>query len=555
MTQGMSDQPRFFVAGDRLKVDAPSYVVRPADQALLDTIQAGAFCYVLAARQMGKSSLIARTTNSLQHQSIRTVVIDLKTLRRIAEDEWYVGFLMHVKRQLQLANDVHEWWHGKHSLGASQRFVDFLRDVVLAEIPGQLVLFIDEIDVLLQLEFRNDFFAAIRGMYQARARDPLYNRLTFVLLGVASPSDLAPDATRTPFTHGRRIVLDEFHYSEAAPLCQGLEVHYPGQADRMLRRIFYWTNGHPYLTQKLCLAITAERHLSTWNDAQIDRLVADRFFSDRGARDANLTFVRDNIAGIPAEERRELLTIYAQVYHGHAIAADDSSPAQNQLELFGLVRTEQGKLAVRNRIYQRMFGEQWIKAQVPHKPRSLLLPIIVGVLALALLGGGSFIFARSTGLFGTMPTPIAIVESQTVVVTLPPVSDETPIVSTPKRAASDLATPAPPTPERPTGRPTATAAPTAISTAASTAISTAAPTAAPTTRPSVGVVRCTVQDSGVTIHTSPNDKTNIGTLASGTTFVPEAKSTDDATYVWVKVPGSGWVYAGTSRKLVTCVGL
>jgi AAA-like domain len=117
MTQGMGNQPRFFVAGDRLKVDAPSYVVRHADHALLDTIQAGVFCYVLAGHQMGKSSLIARTTNSLQHQSIRTVVIDLKTLGRIAEDEWYVGFLVHVKRQLQLANDVHEWWHRKHSLG------------------------------------------------------------------------------------------------------------------------------------------------------------------------------------------------------------------------------------------------------------------------------------------------------------------------------------------------------------------------------------------------------------------------------------------------------
>src|SRR5262249_29882217 len=162
-----------------------------------------------------------------------------------------------------------------------------------------------------QLEFRDDFFAAIGEMYQMRARDPLYNRLTCVVLGVATPSDLAPDTTRTPFSRGRRIGLDEFRYSEATPLCQGIEVHYPRQADRMFRSIFYWTNGHPYLTQKLCLAISAERHLSTWNDAQIDRLVEDRFFSVRGARDANFTFVRDSIAGIPAEERRELLAIYA----------------------------------------------------------------------------------------------------------------------------------------------------------------------------------------------------------------------------------------------------
>jgi len=342
-------------------------------------------------------------------------------------------------------------------------------------------------------------------------------------------------------------VLYEFSYSQAAPLRQGLEFHYPGQSDRILSRIFYWTNGHPYLTQKLCLAITAERHLRTWNDAQIDQLVEDRLFSERGARDANLTFVRDSIAGIAEDQRREMLTIYEHVHHGQSIADDESSPAQNQLELFGLVRIEQGKLYVRNRIYRRMFGERWIKEQLPKKPRSFFLPITLVVLAVALLGAGSYIFARSSGLFGTMPTSIASVDSPTVVFTLVPVSDEIAIVSTPKRGTSDLATPAPATLERPTSRPTSTAVPTAIS--------TEAPTAAPTVTLSAGVVRCTVQGSGVTIHTSPNDTTNIGTLASGTTFVAEAKNTSDATYVWVKVPGSGWVYAGTSRKLVTCVGL
>jgi hypothetical protein len=106
---------------------------------------------------------------------------------------------------------------------------------------------------MLQLEFRDDFFAAIRAMSQARARDPIYNRLSFVLLGVATPNDLTRDTQHTLFTSGRRIVLYEFSYSQAAPLRQGLELHYPGQSDRILSRIFYWTNGHPYLTQKLCL--------------------------------------------------------------------------------------------------------------------------------------------------------------------------------------------------------------------------------------------------------------------------------------------------------------
>ena len=190
MTQDMRNRTPFFIAGDRLMVDTPSYVVRPADHELLDTIQAGAFCSVLAARHMGKSSLMVRTANILQQQGIRTALIDLTTIGRIAVDEWYFGLLVQVQRQLQLANDFQEWWHGQHALSVSQRFVDFLRAGVLPAIPGHIVFFIDDIDVMLQLEFRDDFFAAIRALSHARARDPIDNRLTFVLLGVATPSDL-----------------------------------------------------------------------------------------------------------------------------------------------------------------------------------------------------------------------------------------------------------------------------------------------------------------------------------------------------------------------------
>ena len=51
----------FFVVGGTLRRDAPSYLSRAADQNLYKFLQAGEFCYVLTARQMGKSSLMVRT--------------------------------------------------------------------------------------------------------------------------------------------------------------------------------------------------------------------------------------------------------------------------------------------------------------------------------------------------------------------------------------------------------------------------------------------------------------------------------------------------------------
>lgn len=65
------DSSDFFVAGGTLRAQSPSYVTRPADSDLLNHLLAGEFCYVLTARQMGKSSLMVRTAQRLQEQGCR----------------------------------------------------------------------------------------------------------------------------------------------------------------------------------------------------------------------------------------------------------------------------------------------------------------------------------------------------------------------------------------------------------------------------------------------------------------------------------------------------
>ena len=72
------EQPsQFFKVGGTLSLDAISYIKRPADEQLLQLTLTGEYCNVLTARQMGKSSLMVRTAQSLQEQGVRTAIIDL----------------------------------------------------------------------------------------------------------------------------------------------------------------------------------------------------------------------------------------------------------------------------------------------------------------------------------------------------------------------------------------------------------------------------------------------------------------------------------------------
>ena len=153
-----------------------------------------------------------------------------------------------IAEELKLKTDIFAWWNERAGLGPSQRLSNFCRDVLLKEVEGRVVLFFDEIDTTLSIPFSDDFFAALRAIYNARATTPDFARLSFVLIGVATPGDLISDSKRTPFNIGRRVELSDFTPEEAKPLAKGLGEN----AEQALAWVFDWTGGHPYLTQRLC---------------------------------------------------------------------------------------------------------------------------------------------------------------------------------------------------------------------------------------------------------------------------------------------------------------
>lgn len=372
----------FFVAGGTLWREAPSYIRRPADEELFRLAFAGEYCNVLAARQMGKSSLMVQTADRLHESGVRTAILDISTLGGgiSTPEAWFFGFLDELVVQLGLDEDINAWWDAHANHNPVQRFSNFLRDVLLPNVAGSIVIFVDEIDSALGMAFTDDFFAAIRAAYNARASHPEFQRLTFILLGVARPADLIRDRSRTPYNIGTHIDLSDFTLPELGLFQDVFEAVYPGQGTEILQWVLDWTNGQPYLTQKLCAELihASENQL---NSARVEGTVTRLFLTEEARKESNLRAIRDRIESSP--NRIKMLQIYGQVLSGRPVQDEERSPAKNELKLTGLVRpSPKGTLDVRNRIYRTVFDPAWVQRNLPQS-RTRQVALLTSLLAIA----------------------------------------------------------------------------------------------------------------------------------------------------------------------------
>lgn len=359
-------RPRFQAGG--ALIEGALYVERPADRELPEALRRGEFCYVLAPRQIGKSSLRLRATKRLVAEGLACVTIDLTSLgtENSSPETWYVGLTAEVAQGLDLP-PPDDFWERNKALGPVHAFSRYMEEVVLGGVEGQVVVFIDEIDATLSLPFaRDDFFAAVRAFYNRRPDHPENARLTFCLLGVAAPGDLISDPTRTPFNIGRAIRLEDFSRAEASALAEGLEGS-PEERARLLEEVLDWTSGHPYMTQRVCNALVGEAR-----GQPVAEVVAAKFLERGRTEDPNLQAAerwfdeaRLRKAGSPAPK---MLRLYRQLLSGQEVPADGADPVQLGLRLTGLAaeRDQPGgprRMAVRNRIFARVFDAGWARTK------------------------------------------------------------------------------------------------------------------------------------------------------------------------------------------------
>jgi hypothetical protein len=108
----------FFVAGGNLAPDAPCYVLRQADDALLVALQAREFSYVLDTRQVGKSSLMVRAAAQLRRDLVRVAILDLTGVgQNVSPEQWYSGLLAQLGAATSLEDALEDFCDEHPQLG------------------------------------------------------------------------------------------------------------------------------------------------------------------------------------------------------------------------------------------------------------------------------------------------------------------------------------------------------------------------------------------------------------------------------------------------------
>jgi serine phosphatase RsbU (regulator of sigma subunit) len=298
---------------------------------------------VLGARQTGKTSLLLRLRHLLRDK-YAFVFVDLQAIEGAPECFGYIAEQM-LEQSTQMIGDV--------DLPLPQdnkTFSVFLRELSRKTRALRIIVILDEIGSL-QPPAAMKLASTIRAVFTERFVKPEFARYMFLLAGATDMLELTTGKNSPLGNVTERIYLGDLSLLETEQLL--VEVF--GDPDKfafpqMTAYLHTWTSGHPYWTQLLAATLVGQPQTPT---EEAIRSVVGRLLR---TEDKNLPHL---IRSLNADGA--LWKLVESLLNGVALSFSRANPVIAKLEMIGVLKDQDGRCMIRNRIYQEAMHKHQVK--------------------------------------------------------------------------------------------------------------------------------------------------------------------------------------------------
>jgi len=302
---------------------------------------------------MGKTNLLFHAKRTLEDLNNVFVYIDLSNLfpspRELFRNFIDVAVDSHETQFRCVREEIKKRRRKESSLPPHKEHEHELK-ILLNSINGKLVFELDEVDALTKTSYSDEIFSQIRSVYFSRINFPESQRLTYILSGVAEPSELIKDKRVSPFNIGEKLFLDDFNSNEFNTFLMQSKLPV---SSKVAATIFNWTSGNPRMTWDICSAL--EDRLIEHSDVtsnKVDELVVKMYLTsyDRPPID----HIRDHV-----EKDRHVRDAISLLREGNVNSIHDD--VKVRMYLYGILSSNIYEVkTIKNKIIDAALNEKWL---------------------------------------------------------------------------------------------------------------------------------------------------------------------------------------------------
>ena len=238
--------------GGAIPLESKYYITRDTDKEFKDAIiKRTSVILIKGARQMGKTSLLARGLQVAREENIKVIQTDfqkLSTAQLASPESFFLALAANIARSLKIREDFSSSWNSM--FGPNTNFEYFWQDFVFPKFSEPIIWGLDVVDRLFSCDFGSEVFGLFRSWHNERALDPEspWKQLTLAISYATEAHLFITDPNMSPFNVGKKIELKDLNQAEVAELNNLYAT--PLKSEIEIEKLMNLLGGHPYLTHR-----------------------------------------------------------------------------------------------------------------------------------------------------------------------------------------------------------------------------------------------------------------------------------------------------------------